>query len=318
MLDSGERPAAGEFSPSSRFVQWLRECPGVRVSQKVEITQSETSESGAFAAENVAEDEELFMIPADVCLTFKSSHLKSCPGLTRLEEELGPWLCLMLTMVYEFLRGTASPWQPYLSTLPSSFDSLMFWSEEELKELQGSAIKDRIGKQDADTAILTRLLPIALQHPEVFPHPNHSPSFNPPEGRDYFLAVAHRMGSLIMAYAFDVESGDENDEGEDGYVTDDEDRPTSKAMVPLTDLLNAAVETHNTRLYQEEGAFIVRATKAIAAGEELISEHEGLPRSECLRRYGTVPHDCTQFDVVDMPRDIICQEYGIATNDDPR
>lgn len=188
------------------------------------------------------------MIPGDVCLTFKSSHLRSCPGFDHLEEDLGPWFCLMLTMVYEFLRGTASPWQHYLNLLPSSFDSLMFWSDEELKDLQGSAIKDRIGKQDANTAILDRLLPIALQHPEIFPVPGHLSSFHSPEGREYFLTVAHHMGSLIMAYAFDVESEDDKEEGEDGYVTDEEDQPTSKAMVPLTDLLRAAVHNHNVCL----------------------------------------------------------------------
>lgn len=73
-----------------------------------------------------------------------------------------------------------------------------------------------------------------------------------------------------------------------------------------------------TRLFQEDGAFIVRATKNIAAGDELVSEHEEMPRSECLRRYGTAPLDCAPFDVVDMPRDIICQEFEVSSTDDPR
>ncbi|KAI5287550.1 hypothetical protein KEM54_005913 [Ascosphaera aggregata] len=322
MLEVSADPADSEISPlPSRFVQWVRECPGVRVNPKVRVVEGRESAKGflAVASADVEEDEELFIFPEDVCLTYKSSNLKNTPDFDSLPEELGPWLCLMLTMVYEFLRDKKSPWFPYLSTLPSSFDSLMFWSKEELEELQGSAVIDRIGKSDADLAILNQLLPIILKHPEVFTVPPDIVSFDSIQGREYLLQVAHRMGSLIMAYGFDVEEGDGKEkDGEDGYVTDDEGQSASKAMVPLTDVFRADVNRHNMRLYQDEGTFIVRASKAIAKGEELVSEHEEIPRSECLRRYGTAPEDCARFDVVDISRDIIFQEFAISNDEDAR
>lgn len=62
-------------------------------------------------------------------------------------------------MIYEFLRGPESPWKPYFDLLPSTFDSLMFWSDEELAELQGSAIVGKIGRAQADHTFRTEILP---------------------------------------------------------------------------------------------------------------------------------------------------------------
>ncbi|KAI5303842.1 hypothetical protein KEM55_000344, partial [Ascosphaera atra] len=126
-------------------------------------------------------------------------------------------------MIYEYLKGGSSQWLPYYNVLPSSFDTLMFWSQDELRELQGSAIVSRIGKQEANESMLTQLLPLVTGNPDLFPTPNGLQSFDSPEGKEHFLSIAHRMGSLIMAYAFDVEKDDDEDEGEDGYVTDEEE-----------------------------------------------------------------------------------------------
>lgn len=34
-------------------------------------------------------------------------------------------------------------WEPYIRTLPTTFDTPMFWSAEELEELQGTAVVGR-------------------------------------------------------------------------------------------------------------------------------------------------------------------------------
>jgi SET domain-containing protein 6 len=58
------------------------------------------------------------------------------------------------------------------------------------------------------------------------------------------------MGSLIMAYAFDIEKSeteeeDDVDENDESYMTDDEDEQLPKGMVPLADLLNADADRNN-------------------------------------------------------------------------
>ena len=63
-------------------------------------------------------------------------------------------------MIYEFLRGAESRWKPYFDILPNEFNSLMFWSKEELEELKGSAVLGKIGREITDAGFRGSLIPI--------------------------------------------------------------------------------------------------------------------------------------------------------------
>lgn len=148
-------------------------------------------------------------------------------------------------MIHEYLLGEKSAWAHYFRVLPTKFDTLMFWTDSELSELQASAIVDKIGKQDAEKSILDMVAPIVRANPLLFPPVEGLSFYDGEGGARILLELAHRMGSLIMAYAFDIEkSEDEESDGEDGYVTDDEDQ-LPKGMVPLADLLNADGDRNN-------------------------------------------------------------------------
>ena len=74
-------------------------------------------------------------------------------------------------------------------------------------------------------------------------------SYEGDAGAAALLELAHVMGSLIMAYAFDIEKSeteeDDVDENDESYMTDDEDEQLPKGMVPLADLLNADADRNN-------------------------------------------------------------------------
>lgn len=261
---------------SDDFMSWLKRRPGVSVSSKIQIADLRSQNAGRgvgkfplktspgwnghlsllvlmdgqVASQDISEDEELFTIPLGLVLGVKSSNAND---LLCLElDELGPWLSLMVVMIYEFLQGQDSRWAPYFQVLPTTFDTLMFWTECEVDELQGSAVVDKIGKGEADVEISRRIFPIVTERPHLFPPPGDLISFTSEEGQDYLLRLAHRMGSLIMAYAFDIEK-DEDDEdqdtGEDGYVTDEDEEQLSKGMVPLADILNADADRNNVSVF---------------------------------------------------------------------
>jgi SET domain-containing protein 6 len=85
------------------------------------------------------EDTVLFSIPRSLLLNTSNSKLQSL--LT--EEEwatLKNWTSLILTMMWES-RQEDSLWKPYFAIMPVQIDSLMFWSKEELKELEGCAVR---------------------------------------------------------------------------------------------------------------------------------------------------------------------------------
>lgn len=153
-------------------------------------------------------------------------------------EPLDSWGSLILVMLYEYLQGEGSQWKPYIDVLPSTFDTPIFWSSSELKELEGTCLTaEKIGKQESDDILRGRLLPVVLQNPTVF-YPKGARELN----EDELLHLAHRMGSAIMAYAFDLDNDNEqSDDEEEGWIEDREGQ-TMLGMVPMADILNANAE----------------------------------------------------------------------------
>lgn len=137
-------------------------------------------------------------------------------------------------MMYEHLLGDRSAWKPYFDVLPETFATPMFWGPEELAGLQTSATVAKIGRESAENMFRGILLPAIRANAGVF------------EGSEalsdeQLVALAHRMGSTIMAYAFDLENDEEEEEEEDGWV-EDRDGKAMMGMVPMADILNADAE----------------------------------------------------------------------------
>lgn len=151
-------------------------------------------------------------------------------------EPLDSWGSLILVMIYEYLQGDASPWKPYFEVLPDKFDTLMFWESSDLEWLRGSAVLSKIGKVEADEMFRSRILSVIAANPTIFfPQGVAQPS------ETELLQLAHRMGSIIMAYAFDLENEEEPEEENEEWV-EDRDGKTMLGMVPMADILNADAE----------------------------------------------------------------------------
>lgn len=193
------------------------------------------------ALTDIPEDVELFSVPRASILSATNTNLAEVLGKDVLGDE--PWKALILVLIYEHLQGASSTWKPYLDILPKSFDTLMYWSEDELDELQGSAVRWKVGKLAADTMIRDQILPCIEEHQDVF-YPPDTLKLTPLELGD----LAHRMASIIMAYAFDLEPDSTEGVDEDGYATEDEDAILPKGMIPMADMLNADAD-HNVCQY---------------------------------------------------------------------
>ena len=196
--------------------------------------------------EDIEEDEDLFAIPCSLVLTTSTSSVP--PAVLEPLNETGSWAPLIVTIIYEYLRKELSPWQPYFAILPTTFDSLMFWNQAELQTLQASAVVNKIGRDSAEEAWRETIVPVMLSHPESFPGQGQ----NELERTAELIKLAHMAGSLIMAYAFDIDREDEkkvrnagsDDDHDDEFEEDDEDEPL-KGMVPFADMLNADADRNN-------------------------------------------------------------------------
>ena len=213
--------------------------------------------------------------------------------------ENDPWPLLIVATVYEYLKQQQSRWYHYFRVLPttSDLDTLMFWSSEELAQLKGSAVLDKIGKQAAEESWKETIIPLMLKDEAAFPITGDGTA-----REAELIRLCHLAGSLIMAYAFDIDRElppAEASSDEDDLQDDDEENPM-KAMVPLADMLNAKADQNNARLFQEDDFMIMKTIRSIGKGEEIFNDYGLLPRSDLLRMYGYVTDNYAQYDVVEL------------------
>lgn len=208
------------------------------------------------------------------------------------------WTSLILVLIYEYLQGASSSWGPYLDVLPTvdDFSTPMFWTADELAELQASPVTGKVGKDEAEKMVRTKILPVVRAHSAVF-FPEGSPELSD----DELVQVAFRMGSVIMAYAFDLEKEDDEDaeeEEEDEWVEDREGK-TMLGMVPMADILNADA-SFNAHIEHGEHALTATSLRPIAAGEEILNYYGPLSNGELLRRYGYTTRTHRRWNLVDL------------------
>jgi SET domain-containing protein 6 len=210
--------------------------------------------SKSVAIKDIPQDTTLFTIPRDIIINVQTSTLpQKLPSVFEdppndedgESESLDSWASLILVMLYEYLQGYASRWKPYMDVLPQTFETPIFWLEPELKELEGTCLTtEKIGKQESDEMLRTRILPIVLRNSNIF-YPAGTSQLDEVK----LLALAHRISSTIMAYAFDLEKEEEQSgDEEEGWIEDREGK-TLLGMVPMADILNANAE-FNVRTLQ--------------------------------------------------------------------
>ncbi|KAJ3933631.1 MAG: hypothetical protein NXY57DRAFT_891707 [Lentinula lateritia] len=274
---------------------------------------------GAVALKNIEKDQTLFTIPRPLTLSTKTSLLPEKFGPRAWKEHKldKGWSGLILCMMWEDAQTFNSKWRCYLATLPTAFDTPMFWSEKELKELDGTSVVEKLGKEDAERDYHDKVFRVIQSRPDLFPPETLS--------NHYSLERYHVMGSRILSRSFsvervgidggddgedmileadksigsamDVDEHDETNSVEDTSIQDDspsedgdegEEDATDISMVPIADLLNARFGSENAKLFNEEKELKMVTTKRILAGDQIWNTYDDLPNSELLRRYGHV------------------------------
>ncbi|TXT05058.1 hypothetical protein VHUM_03878 [Vanrija humicola] len=259
---------------------------------------------GAVARKPIKAHTPLFHIPLDYLLTPWTSSLKAHLSDAEWESLDGGWARLILCMMWEESRE--SKWGGYLRNMPRTFDSPMFWGDADQAELRGTDIETRIGKADAEADYHAKLAPLLAARTDLFP-----------AGSEHFsLDAYHVQGSRILSRSFTIPISraggpiTEPEEDEDG---DEDEEEEVAVMVPMADMLNAAYERDNARLFAEgeeeeedveveekhdfgEG-FTMISTKDIAEGEQIYNTYASPPNSELLRKYGHV-------DILPLPEEV--------------
>ncbi|KAI0883119.1 SET domain-containing protein [Annulohypoxylon maeteangense] len=307
-------------SKTATFLEWFRAWPGATFHPdiKIEDLRKTGAGRGIVATADIPQDTILFNIPRTAIISTQTSDLPrripqvfETTGLEDADNEAdedgsetsGPpdnWVSLILIMIYEYFQGEKSRWKPYFDVLPTQFETLMWWSEQELQELQASAIVGKIGKDEADEMFRTRVLPVIEEHADVF-YPDGSQRL----GEQQLVYLSHQMGSTIMSYAFDLENDDEeNDPENDDEWVEDKESSLMMGMVPMADILNADAE-FNAHVNHGEDSLSVTTLRPIPAGTEILNYYGPLGNGELLRRYGYVTSHHARYDVTEISWNLI-------------
>ncbi|KDQ21492.1 hypothetical protein BOTBODRAFT_99899 [Botryobasidium botryosum FD-172 SS1] len=329
---------------NTRFLEWFMSHGGKVELAAVGLTHFPDAGRGAVALRDIQENEIIFSIPRDLLLSTRTCTLRTELGENAWKKLGNGWAGLMLCMMWENAKGASSKWAGYFEIMPNTFHSLMFWTPDELSELTGSTVLDKIGKNEAEKDYHERVVPILKDRPDLFP-PSHLDSH-------YGLNMYHIMGSRILSRSFHVEewkgnhsdSDDEEEHEEDGGEEQPEvvvpaERPASEdkmavdgentiephphtleaddeeddeaedvsdvSMVPMADMLNARNGCDNANLFYEEHILEMRATKPIKSGEQIWNTYGDPPNSDLLRRYGHVDMLTLPDGSIGNPSDVV-------------
>ncbi|KAG1772541.1 hypothetical protein EV702DRAFT_976611 [Suillus placidus] len=333
------------------FVAWFQHNGGVLDTSMMGITDFPGSGRGAVALQDIPENHTIFTLPRSLTLSTQTSTLPSAFGFEawRKHKLNKGWVGLILCMMWEEAQGNQGKWITYLASLPTQFDTPIFWSDEELQELQGTTVVDKIGRVEAERDYHEKLAPAIKTRPDLFPFDQIDPW--------YTLHRYHITGSRILSRSFNVERwegeveqdaehdtrantsigsamdiddsvGEAVDEENSERDSDDEEVEDALdiAMVPMADILNARYDSVNAKLFYEKHHLHMVTTKPIKAGEQIFNTYGDLPNSDLLRRYGHVdlvpcPHLKGALgnpqDVVEIRADLVINAVcGDVSNDE--
>uniref|UniRef100_A0A7N0TSM6 SET domain-containing protein n=1 Tax=Kalanchoe fedtschenkoi TaxID=63787 RepID=A0A7N0TSM6_KALFE len=244
------RSSGSELPPAVQtFWKWLTE-EGV-VSSKTSTLPGVVDEGlGLIAKRDIGRNEVVLEVPKRLWInpdTVAASEIgKVCVGLK-------PWIAVALFLIRE-KRSEGSRWRRYIDVLPEETNSTIFWSEEELAELQGSQllsttksvkeyIKNEFEKIEEE---------VISPNKKLFP--------NPITLTDFIWAFG-----ILRSRAFSRLRGH------------------NLLLVPFADLINhsSRIETEDTYeikgtggLFSRDSVFSLRSPVYVKAGEQVLIQYD--------------------------------------------
>lgn len=131
---------------------------------------------GLVAKRDIGRNEVVLEIPKRYWVNPDTVAGSEIGGLCR---GLKPWIAVALFLIRERNLGGESTWQDYVAILPDKTDSTVFWSEEELSEIQGTQLlSTTLGVKEYVQSEFEKVEEeVILPHKKLFPFPVTSDDF---------------------------------------------------------------------------------------------------------------------------------------------
>ncbi|XP_077224875.1 rubisco methyltransferase family protein [Tasmannia lanceolata] len=237
-------------SPSTQnFWQWLCDKGVVSSTSPLAKPGIVPEGLGLVAQRNISQNEVVVQVPKKLCInpdTVSSSDIgKLCSGLK-------PWVSVALFLLREKARED-STWGCYFDILPQTTNSTIYWSEEELSELQGTQLlSTTMGVKDYVQSEFSN-----VKEEVILPHSHLFPSITV---NDFLWAFG-----ILRSRAFSRLRGE------------------NLVLIPLADLINHSSnvptndsqwEIKGTGLFSRELVFALRTPAPVKAGEQVLIQYD--------------------------------------------
>ncbi|XP_015956905.1 ribulose-1,5 bisphosphate carboxylase/oxygenase large subunit N-methyltransferase, chloroplastic [Arachis duranensis] len=249
-LETQEVSSVSVSPAVTTFWQWLKE-EGV-ISSKTQVKPGVVPEGlGLVATKDISRNEVVLQVPKRFWINpdaVAASEIGNvCSGLK-------PWLSVALFLIRERSRDD-SLWKHYFPVLPKETDSTIYWSEEELSEIQGTQLLNTtLGvKEYVQNEFMRLQEEIILPNKKLFPFPITLD--------DFFWAFG-----ILRSRAFSRL------------------RNENLVVIPLADLINhSARVTTEDHAYEVKGAaglfswdylFSLRSPLSVKAGEQIYIQYD--------------------------------------------
>ncbi|XP_045813535.1 ribulose-1,5 bisphosphate carboxylase/oxygenase large subunit N-methyltransferase, chloroplastic [Trifolium pratense] len=232
------------------FWKWLQE-EGV-ITAKTPVKASVVPEGlGLVALKDISRNDVVLQVPKRLWI---NPDAVEASEIGKVCSELKPWLSVILFLIRERSRGD-SIWKHYFGILPQETDSTIYWSEEELQELQGTQLLNTTlsVKEYVENECLKLEKEIILPNKRLFP--------SPVTLDDFFWAFG-----MLRSRAFSRL------------------RNENLVIIPLADLINhsARVTTDDhasevkgpAGLFSWDYLFSVRSPLSVKAGEQVYIQYD--------------------------------------------
>ncbi|KAF8902910.1 hypothetical protein CPB84DRAFT_1814817 [Gymnopilus junonius] len=199
--------------------------------------QSNKGGRGAVALIDIPENHTLFSIPRSLILTTRTSELPPKFGAASWNKfglHQG-WSGLILCLMWEATRGSESKWAPYFDIMPTKFDTPMFWNDEDLAELTGTSVVDKLGKDQAEKDYYEKIVPAIQSRPDIFAKEVLA--------THYSLDLYHMMGTRVLSRSFTLaeEEIDDEEQHETGEREPRAPESHTHEIVPVEDVGNTSL-----------------------------------------------------------------------------
>jgi hypothetical protein len=327
----------GDDARHAAFAAWVRRHGGY-ISPSVRLfAPLPGGGRGVAAAADVAEGEQLLLVPHHLCL-YAPARDDAAPvpsslpdaaaaapvpaalaALAAADPPPSPFTSAVMLLLAERARGAASAFAPYVDLLPEAYDCLLAWDDAERALLAGTPLEGAalLGER-AEGAFARDAATLLAAHPAVWPAAACGP------------AAFAWAAAAVQTRSFHLESLNwvtgARAEGAAQFLipgvdclnhsTDPARRSTALALVdePLTVVIqeeevqqDAEPSTATQREVSFRGYFTMKASRALRKGEEILHTYGDLSSARLLQTFGfaeaavALPGGANPHDEVALP-----------------